>query len=258
VTARQPAPVTGSPPVRNRRNSELLLLVFAAVITAVALLIVEVNQRQPLGRDLARYVVIYVGVFAVAHAAIRRFAAYADPVLLPGVALLNGLGLVMIHRLDLSAVGVASPAHRESGADQQMPWTVLGVVAFVLVVGVLKEHRILARYGYICGMTGLVLLAIPALLPASVSEQNGAKIWVRLAGLSIEPAEFAKLLLLIFVAAVLVAKRGLFTSAGTHLLGMTVPRPLLLPGPHPSTTPSGGGPLRRRQAEQHLSKSGRS
>ena len=89
-----------------------------------------------------------------------------------------------------------------------MLWTLVGVGAFAAVVILLNDHRQLARYGYICGLAGLVILAIPALLPASLSEQNGAKIWIRLPGFSIQPAEFSKILLLIFFSAVLVAKRG--------------------------------------------------
>ena len=129
----------------------------------------------------------------------------------------------MIHRLDL--VNSELNGHHHPSAAQQMLWTLVGVGAFAFVVILLKDHRQLARYGYICGLTGLVFLAIPALLPASLSEQNGAKIWIRLPGFSIQPAEFSKILLLIFFSAVLVAKRGLFTSAGKHLMGMDLPRP---------------------------------
>src|SRR6202008_3299563 len=95
------SPVTVTPPLPNRRNAELVLLGFAAVITTVALLLVEANQEQGLHWDLAQYTVAYLALFAGAHLAIRRFTPYADPLLLPVVALLNGLGLVMIHRLDI-------------------------------------------------------------------------------------------------------------------------------------------------------------
>ena len=172
---------------------------------------------------MTRYGLAFLAAFGGAHLAIRRFAPYADPLLLPIVALLNGLGLVMIHRLDL--VNNEFSGRHHPSANQQMLWTLVGVATFALVVTFLKDHRQLARYSYMYGLAGLIFLAVPALLPASLSEQNGAKIWIRLPGFSIQPAEFSKILLLIFFSAVLVAKRGLFTSVGKHLMGMTLPRP---------------------------------
>ena len=106
-----------------------------------------------------------MALFAGAHLAIRRFAPYADPLLLPVVALLNGLGLVMIHRLDLATGDITSGGMRGPSANQQMLWTLVGVMAFSLVVIFLRDHRMLARYGYVCGVAGLILLAIPAVLP---------------------------------------------------------------------------------------------
>ncbi len=223
MTTQLQPPVTVTPPLPTRRNAELLLLCFAAVITIAALLIVEANHERGLHWDLASYGLAFLTLFGFAHLAIRRFAPFTDPLLLPIVALLNGLGLVMIHRLDLVDNEVGR--HNHPSANQQMLWTLVGVASFALVVTLLKDHRQLARYGYTCGLAGLVILAIPALLPASLSEQNGAKIWIRLPGFSIQPAEFSKILLLIFFSAVLVAKRSLFTSVGKHSMGMTLPRP---------------------------------
>ena len=107
-----------------------------------------------------------------------------------------------------------------------MLWTLVGVVAFAAVVILLKDHRQLSRYGYVCGLVGLMLLAVPG-APArrGSRESNGAKIWIRFPGFSIQPAEFSKILLLIFFASVLVSKRNLFASAGKHVLGMDLPRP---------------------------------
>ncbi len=220
TTAPQP-PVSLAPDLPTRRNAELGLLAFATLITGVALLIVEAGTERGVGWPLGGYTLAFLSLFGAAHLAIRRFAPYADPLLLPVVALLNGLGLVLIHRLDL----VADGAGARPSATQQMLWTLVGVVGFVMVLAWVSDHRLLARYDYVCGVSGLVLLAIPALLPASLSETNGAKIWIRLPGFSIQPAEFSKILLLIFFAGVLVSKRNLFVSAGTHVLGMDLPRP---------------------------------
>jgi cell division protein FtsW (lipid II flippase) len=223
MTTQPQAPVTVTPSLPNRRNAELMLLCFATVVTSAAFVIVQANQEREISWQLVTYAVGFLAVFGVAHLAIRRYAPYADPLLLPIVALLNGLGLVMIHRLDLDE-RLAEGSGR-AVTNPQILWTLFGVGAFAIVVISLKDHRQLARYGYVCGLTGLIILAIPGLLPKSLSEQNGAKIWIRLPGFSIQPAEFSKILLLIFFSAVLVAKRGLFTSAGKHVLGMDLPRP---------------------------------
>src|SRR5690349_24386435 len=224
--AADPAP-DKAPALPTGRNIELVLLAFAAAIVTAALVLVEANQENELTRSLLYLGAAYLGLFTVAHFAVRKFAPYADPVMLPCVALLNGLGLVMIHRLDLAAADRAVALGREAPTvliQRQVAWTAIGLVLFVGVLWFVRNHRTLARYGYTAGFAGLILLALPGLLPSSISEVNGARIWLRLGIFSIQPGEFAKILLIVFFAAFLVQKRELFTSAGRRFLGMEFPR----------------------------------
>jgi len=166
-------------------------------------------------------------LFVGAHIAVRRFAPYADPVLLPIAAVLNGLGLVLIRRLDFAAADRARASHTAAGhgaAPLQLEWTVIGVLLFVLVLVVVRDHRRLEQYTYIAMFVALVLLAIPAVLPASHSEVNGARIWIRFGGFSIQPGEIAKLALEVFFAGYLVRKRELLALAGRRVLGIDLPR----------------------------------
>ncbi|PZS25090.1 MAG: cell division protein FtsW [Pseudonocardiales bacterium] len=214
-----------APPTK--RGLELIMLAFAAIVVTTALVLVELNQPQGVTRAVLYDGAAYLALFGAAHVAVRRFAPYADPLILPCVALLNGLGLVMIHRLDLAdeaaarSVGDPVPA---GNLLHQIAWTTLGLGLFVAVLVLVRDHRMLARYGYTCGLVGLAALALPGLLPSAVSEVNGSKIWLRFGGLTIQPGEFAKILVMIFVAAFLVTKRDLFTTAGRKVLGMELPR----------------------------------
>ena len=146
------SPVAVAPPLPNRRNSELVLLGFAAVITTVALLIVEANQESGLQLDLIQFTVGFIVLFGGAHLAVRRYAPYADPLLLPVIAVINGLGLVMIHRPDLA---VAADQESVPTANQQLLWTLIGVAGFVAVLFLVNDHRQLSRYGYVLGLTEL-------------------------------------------------------------------------------------------------------
>jgi cell division protein FtsW (lipid II flippase) len=161
----------------------------------------------------------------IAHLVIRRVAPYADPLLLPIAVLLNGLGLVMIHRLDL---GLQVQADQNGGsfsaaAPTQVLWTAIGVALFVALIVLIRDHRVLQRYAYTLALIGLVFLLLPTILPARFAEVNGARIWIRLAGFSIQPGEFAKILLTIFGAAYLVAKRDVISLAGRRV-GFSVRR----------------------------------
>jgi cell division protein FtsW (lipid II flippase) len=151
---RNPAEVA---PGGTGRSVELVLLALAAVITTGALVLVEANQDQELTRELLWLGLGYLGLFTVAHLAVRALAPYADPLILPCAALLNGLGLVMIYRIDLARsdraaqLGSAPPT---LFAGRQVAWTAIALVGFCALLWYLRDHRVLARYGYTAGFAG--------------------------------------------------------------------------------------------------------
>jgi cell division protein FtsW (lipid II flippase) len=206
-----------------RRGTELALLAFAVVITLAAQCIVDLTVSGSLSPELATFGTWFTALWVVAHLVVRRWAAYADPLLLPCVAVLVGLGLVMIHRLDLAGEQVGGQATGED-APIQLLWATVGMALFVAVLIVVRDHRLLSRFAYTLALVGLVLLAIPAVLPASISEVYGAKLWIRVAGFSIQPGEFAKICLIVFFAAYLVDKRDVLALASRRVLRLELPR----------------------------------
>lgn len=210
-----------------RRNTELALVVAAALLVACAEAIIEITRNNKLSSHVATYSLVVLAIGAICHLAIRRFARYADPLMLPCAMLLVGLGLVMIHRLDLGlAQQAAESGTRYTGvaAASQVVWTFVGLGVFLAVLLVVRDHRALSRYAYTLALVGLFLLLLPAVLPAQYSEVNGARIWIRVAGFSIQPGEISKIALTVFAASYLVAKRDVLSLAGRRLLGVDLPR----------------------------------
>lgn len=213
--------------IPTRRNTELLLLVFAVLVVVAAEGAVEAARDGHFSSHLATYAAVPIVVGVVTHLVIRRVARYADPLLLPIVVLLNGLGLVMIHRLDLGLKTQAQQygnSYDGAQAPTQVMWTALGVGLFIALIVLVRDHRVLQRYAYTLALAGVFLLMLPAVLPSRFSEVNGARIWIRLAGFSLQPGEFAKILLTIFAAAYLVQKRDVLALAGRRFLGIDFPR----------------------------------
>src|SRR5689334_3201197 len=142
-----------------RRGTELSMLAFAAGLVTAALMLVEANQNETLSLRILWYGLAYLALFGIAHVAVRKWAPYADPLILPCVALLNGLGLVMIYRLDLAGAEKAVQTNHEinNQVPKQILWTTIAMVLFLVVLRLVKDHRTLTRYGYTFGLAGLVL-----------------------------------------------------------------------------------------------------
>ncbi|MFD7466819.1 FtsW/RodA/SpoVE family cell cycle protein [Streptomyces tendae] len=204
-----PAPVARLP---RRRGIELALIVMAVLLSVFGYCNVGLAQQGALPPGAAGYGA-GLGVLAlVAHLAVRLRAPYADPLLLPIGVLLNGLGLVLIYRLDLETPG-------DRAAPTQLVWSTLGVALFIAVVLLLRDHRVLQRYAYVCVAAALALLTVPIFFPAV----NGARIWIRIEGFSIQPGEFAKVLLAVFFAAYLAANRSALAYAGRRVWRLQLP-----------------------------------
>ena len=210
----------GSPGAPNRRNTELSLLAFAVLLPTLAYANVglAVDRRLPAG--MLEYGLGIGALALVAHLVMRRWAPHADPLLLPLATLLNGLGLVMIWRLDRAGPLLQ---HNSPAAPKQLLWSALGVALFIAVVTLLRDHRALQRCTYLSMAAALVLLAAPAFLPARASD-FGARIWIHAGGFSIQPGEFAKIILAVFFAGYLTANRDALALASHRVLGLYLPR----------------------------------
>jgi cell division protein FtsW (lipid II flippase) len=213
------------PVARGRRRTELIMLVFAIGLVAFAFANVGYSLKGRLPSSMAEYLGAFVVITVIGHLAVRRLAPWADPLLLPLAALLNGLGVVMTYRLAAQGSLLTAPLS-SSATGIQILYTAIGVGCFIAILALIPEPRVLQRYTYTLGAVGLALLALPALLPSSISEVygTGAKIQIRLGAFTVQPEEFAKLALAISFAGYLVAKRDVLALAGRRVLGIDLPR----------------------------------
>ncbi|MBN2405356.1 MAG: FtsW/RodA/SpoVE family cell cycle protein [Coriobacteriia bacterium] len=201
--------------MRSRRDIELLLLLAAAPAVLLLFALVQGNARETLAlADLAVPAGLLLA-FGVAHAANRFLAPGADPVLLPLTFLLSGVGLAFVTRLD-----------PELGASQTM-WVFGGVVAMIAILALVPSLERIGRYKYTIMLAGIGLLLLPALIGVEV---NGAKLWLRFAGFSFQPAEVAKILIVLFLAAYLADNREVLSVSTKRVLGVWLP-PLKHLGP---------------------------
>ncbi len=200
---------------RRRRGAELFLLIIALVVGVGAYAAVGLGVKEKVPADIVSYGGWLAALIIAAHITVRLVAPYADPVLLPVVAALNGIGLAEIHRLDL--------ALNQHFARQQLTWMTLGVALFVGTLVLLRDHRTLQRFTYTSGLLAIVLLLLP-MAPGIGKTVNGARIWIHVGSMSFQPGEVAKVLLVVTFAGYLVLHRDALALAGRRVAMVDLPR----------------------------------
>ncbi|MCX6403016.1 MAG: FtsW/RodA/SpoVE family cell cycle protein [Actinobacteria bacterium] len=207
-----------------KRNIELILLACVLGISRLALYLVEnaTAFRSPIS---ASQIYVVIAMVLIAHLAIRVFAPFADQFLFPLAVLLNLLGIVMIHRLDIAdeVRAAASQSTFSTEASSQLIWFAIGILLLIATLVIVKDHRRLQRYTFTAMVAGLVLLLLP-MLPILGASINGARLWIRIGSLSFQPAEVAKIVLPIFFAGYLARNRNSIASVREKWAGIGLPR----------------------------------
>ena len=198
-----------------RRRTELGLLIFGSALVAVGYGIATIQTTAKTPGNLGIFLGIVLALGLIAHVANRYLAPDANPVLLPLVVLLNGLGYMMIARLDPHL------------AKLQAAWSAVSVVFYVLTLLLVRRSRDLDRYRYVLLLAGAALLLSP-LVPHLGENINGARLWVKLGPVSGQPVEIAKIALVVFFASYFAEKRELLSIASVRIGNRLVidPRPL--------------------------------
>jgi cell division protein FtsW (lipid II flippase) len=203
---------------RKRRGVEAFMLGFSILLAMGGYLITHLNRDAALPPNWPFALTALLIIATALHAAIRWRIPYADPLILPAVMLLNGIGLAMIHRLDLSDLKAPH------SAELQLTWLFVAAAVAIAVIAVLRDYRILQRYPYLLFLVGIILLLLP-IVPGLGEEKYGARIWIHLGHYSFQPAELAKLVLTVAFASYLVDKREVLALAGGRVFGIELPRP---------------------------------
>ncbi|QFG23099.1 FtsW/RodA/SpoVE family cell cycle protein [Actinomadura sp. WMMB 499] len=229
-------------PYQRRNAASLVLLVFAMVLTLSAFAEVGLARDGSIPAGMFGYggglVVLAVSAYFVQ----MKFAPYADPVLLPLAVALNGIGFATIYRLDLdtsadwkqAALNGRTLEDAANAADQLM-WTFVGIGMFVAALLIMRDTdksdaplsftpKTAQRYTYLIGLGAIIMLLLPV-VPGLGNTVNGARVWIQIPGVGgLQPAEFAKLMMVAFFAGYLVNKRQAMSLIGKKFGPLSLPR----------------------------------
>lgn len=197
----------------SRRTTELLLLIAAAFPVTLLYALYVVNAGAALSFQTLAVPLGLFAAFAAAHIGVRIFAPGADPALLPIVFALSGIGITFVTRLEPNA------------AMGQLVFLFVGVGLMVGTLAMVKNLEVVKRYKYVLGAIGIILLVLPMFIGTEI---YGSKLWIKIGGFQFQPGEFAKVLIVLFLAGYLAENRELLSISNRTVLGIKFPRLRLL------------------------------
>ena len=197
------------------RWRELFGLLPVSLLVTAGFTAVLITRSESTSEVTTTYGLFFLGCCVFAHLFIRARLPDADPYLFPLAAVLAAIGLVMIYRID------------EELAREQAQWFVVGLLLFVATIVFLRDHRVLERYRYTIAAVGIALLFMPR-LPGIGSQVNGAFLAVKIGSVQFQPAEFAKIAIIIFLASYLNDTREVLVTGRIPRLSLKHFGPLLL------------------------------
>jgi len=172
------------------RFRELFGLIPVTLLVTSGFAAVLITRTRDISDATMTYGAFFLALCLVGHLLIRWALPEADPYMFPLVASLAAIGLVEIYRID------------PSRALSQATWFVAGLAFLALTLFALRDHHVLERYRYTIAAASIGLLVMPR-LPGIGAQVNGAYLGIKVGPIAFQPAEFAKLGIIVFLASYL-------------------------------------------------------
>ena len=167
---------------QEKRLLKLVYLLCLLLFTALGLL------TQPFDKFALLMGVVLCILIGYSHFIVRRFYPDGDKFILIFASVLAVVGVAMLYRINPST------------AIKQLIWIALGIIGYILIVVILPDLKSFAKYKNIYMIITLVLMPLALIFG---TEQFGAKNWILIGPISFQPSEFAKIALVLYLAAAL-------------------------------------------------------
>ena len=206
------------------RRAEAATIVAASGLAAFGVSLVNFSRDGGVDAQAGLTFLVFLIAFGSIHLAARTWAPNASSLLLAPVVALTALGFLEVYRLDAERAGL------------QRWWLLIGAGVASLALALLSTHTtsVLRRYRNSTLLISVGLLLLPNLpsdwgVPIRGLELNGSRLWVVLdlgfIQMQFQPAELAKLGLVIFVAAYLADHQRALREAHRQVGPVRLPEP---------------------------------